>query len=866
MAGFDFSQVDKVVNTPTAMRVGTEFAPPKSDESGFIQFGEKWFPGIVNLGKDITNLAPEVRDARIQVKKLRSIGDERSLRLADRIEKTQLPPKPTPERVIADTAETAMYAYMPTIFKSLKALPALRAMATGAVVGGAFGTTTAMRKNKSFEDVLASATMGAGIGSALGIGSHLILSKGMFKMIPMLSEKIIPEETRKMLRQKIYPVLDILSSDFGETGKKIAKLWKLTRADAGVIAGEPTLRAFKAGIMTKKFKRYNPLTDEDAWLGDNSLYDVLTGRGDIKTASPEVQKAANVARSIYNTYAGLGEEEGIFIGKRQNYMNQLTPNAAGVISSKETLARLAAAKTGAEREAILLSNEYKRPYLLNAVNKLHKFDSIEQANNVLESWGKWVLDGGRYSKRSEKFISWLMNSEKATTLEEAQVLAKDAFSNLTKPALEPISGFLEKHRKIDFPFFNPDPRVALPAYILDVSGRLAYLKHFGQGGVAKLLQGIEATQGPQQAVKAEKLVRTILNTTKRDAMQSGEKAIASFLKGIQTPKLSFSAITNLGQSLNSLLGSDLRSVAYGLKVAFTNKGFEESLKSGATLQSVMHRVLGYAGGGTRFGDAILKYSGFSWTELFNRTVAANTGGHYFEKVSKLLAKFPDNPRLRAMVEELGGNASEIIARKGNVLVSEKLRAMNIFSAKTQFLNDAASLPQFASSPWGQVLFQFKNYAYNQTRFVAKELGTQWAQKNYGRLVRDVAILGLVFPVYGEISSDIRSTLTGSKRPTTYLNRWISDIANAGSFGIAFDLWQSASFGRVAESVFGPTVGMTTGFMENFAQSVNQKSINPELKFILNQTGVGRIVTGHAMPSGKRKGYGQWWEFYDNMGK
>ncbi len=862
----DFTKVDEVVNRPTGMRVGTEFAPPEDTDPGIVRFGRKWFPAAVALGEDISYLFPEMKEAKVAIEKLRATGKERDIALADELERT-LPEKPTTAKVIADVAETALYAATPPAFKSLKALPWLQAMARGGLIGTAYGVTSGVRQKLQLEDILTRATMTGVMGAGLGIGGHLILERGVFRAIPKLYTKVVPVETREAIRQRIYPILDILQSDFGEAGRKISNLWKLTRADAGVIAGEPTLKALQAGITPVKIKKYLPLTEEEAWIGENSLYDVLTGKANIKVASPNVQRAATVAREIYDTYGGLGEIEGVLVGKRENYMNHLIPTPSKVISSQKTLDKFAVAKTAAERETILLADKYKRPYLLNATKKLKAFATVEEANEVLESWGKWVLDGGRYSKRSEKFISWLMNSEKVTTLKEAQVLASGAFSDLVKPALEPVSGFLERHREINFPFFNPDPRIALNAYIVDVSGRLAYLRHFGKGGMATLLKEIENTQGSQQMAKAELYVRNILNTTKKSALYGEEKAVSTFLRAVQSPKLSFSAITNLGQSLNTLLSSDMRSLGYGLKVAFTDKGFQEAMKSGAVLQSVMHKVLGYSGGGTRFSDAILKYSGFSWSEMFNRIVASNCGGQYFEKNAKLLAKFPNNPILQARIEELGGDVATIISRGGRILESEKLRAMNIFSAKTQFLNDAASLPQFMSSPWGQVFFQFKNYAYNQTRFIMKELGTQWTQKNYGRLVRDLAILGLVFPIYGEISSDIRSTFTGSKRPKTFLARYFNSLANAGAFGIAFDLWQSAAFGRISELALGPTFGTATGFLENFATSIKQESITPELRFVLNQTGFGRIISGYALPpKTKRKGYGQWWEFYEDLGK
>jgi hypothetical protein len=752
-------------------------------------------------------------------------------------------------------------------------LPGLKALASGGLMGTAFGITSGVRQQKELEDIIGQSLLMGTMGAGLGIGTHLVLENGLFKIGPKIYEKIIPEGARQTIKRNVFPVLDILNTDFGEAGKKIAQRYNLTRAETGAIAGTPTLKALEVGITNQKIRNYVPLSEEDAWLGENSLADLLQGRGSFEKATPAVQKAYTVARNIYDELGGLGTNEGVLLNKRENYMNRITPVPSKVISSDAILEKISVAKTVVEKEAILLADKYKGPILKNAVLKERIFGTVIKtgdildANNILESWGHWVLNGGRFDKKSTPFISWLMSSGRATTINEAQVLAKNAFSDFIKPPLEPVSGFLEKAREIDFPFFNPDPRVALPAYIMDVSSRVAYLRNFGKGGMSKLLKEIETTEGYQQMKAANQYVREILGTTQKNALYNNEKAITNFVKGLQTPKLSFSAITNLGQSLNTLLSTDLKSLGYGLKVAFTDEGFKEALKSGATLQSVMHKVLGYSGGGTEFADAILKYSGFTWTENFNRTVAANSFKKYIQENVKLLKKFPNNNIIRGRLIELGLNPEDLIMKGFTTTEQEILRGMNIGAAKTQFLNDVASLPMFASSPWGQVMFQFKNYTYNQTRFVMKELGTQWRNKNYTGLVRDLAILTLVYPIYGEISSDIRSTLTNSKRPKTFLARYVSNIMNAGTFGMAFDLWNTASFGRTAEFITGPTIGTVTGFMENFMTSIDKGDISPELKFILNQTGFGRIITGYMMqPKTKRKGYGQWWEFYEEMGR
>lgn len=859
----DFSDIDKIISSPSQVRRGTELSMLPEDESSnwFLRFGKSWFPATIGLANDIAELTPDLKGARASIESLRATGKEENVALADQLEQT-IGKRPTFAKVVANVAETALYVAPIPALKAFRTLPLLQASATGALLGTAYGITSGVRQEKDLAEIATQATFTGLAGGVLGLGANLVLEQGVFKLLP----KLIPERVRTLAKQKIYPVLDLLNTDFGDVGKNINRLFQLTRADSGVIAGGPTLKAMDAGILTKKVRGRVPLTDEEAFMGSNSLVDLLEGKGVLAQATPKVQKAYAVATDeIYGPFAHMAEEKGILAGEKANYFTQITPVAERVISTEAETTRLAAVTTQAEKEAILLANKYKGPLLRNAVDRLGAFSSYTEANRVLESWGKWVLGGGRSTEMGAPFLSWLITSGRATTMQEAEVLAKNAFKELIRPRLEPISGFLEKPREINFPFYDPDPRRVIPAYIADVSSRLAYLQHFGKGGMATLLKDIETTQGRQQMLRAEEYARTMLGTVRRSATYSDEKALTDYLRALNTPKLSFSAITNLGQSLNTLLGSDLRALGYGLRVAFTDKGFQDALQSGAILQSVMHRVLGYAGGGRTFGDAMLKYSGFSWSEMFNRIVASNAGMNYLGRQASLLQRFPDNQILRARVEELGQDVEKVIA--SGITREELLRAGNIFSAKTQFLNDPASLPMFASSPWGQVLFQFKNYAYNQTRFVARELGNQWRRRDYSGLVKDLAILSLVFPTYGEISSDIRSTLTGAKRPTSFFARYFSNVANAGAFGLAFDLWQSASFKHTAEWAIGPTMGMGTGFIEALVSDIQKLSPESTLRFITNQTGFGRIVTGRIFPpQTRRKGFGEWWEFYEDLFK
>jgi len=411
---------------------------------------------------------------------------------------------------------------------------------------------------------------------------------------------------------------------------------------------------------------------------------------------------------------------------------------------------------------------------------------------------------------------------------------------------------------LNIPIYDPDPRRVIPSYILNAYTRLETAKSFGPQNqkLNAMLNKIRKTEGVEVARDVDRLIRTITGQVNR---APAREKLSTTLRMLQTPKLSFGQILNISQSyLNTWLGTDLGAMAYGLQSAFKDTGIREGLRAGATLQSVINQQVAYFGGGQNFANNILKYTGFTWTELFNRTVTANASKKYVEKTFDKLKANPDNQFLRMRLEEFMISPNDALAR-GALTEAEILRAMNKGSIMMQFLADPLYLPQFASSPEGKVFFQFKNYSYNQAIFVKREL-----LRNPRSFIRTLLILGTIFPMSGEVILDVRSLLTGIKRPTKAWDRYWSNIANAGTFGLWIDFMESAQYRQVAEAIGGPTIGTIADLTENFLASVEKGEPTAGfMKAVFQQTGVLRPVGNYLYPT-RRKGMGDVFEFWENL--
>ena len=807
------------------------------------------------LGKDIAELFPEVKGARRKIQELRDTGDAEMITIADDLEK-QLGRKPTLSKVIGDVAGTALLAIPIPGLKFLKVAPTLRTFVAGGLWSSGFGAAEALSQDKDSSQVLSQAVVSGLIGAPLVAGGGLVMKYGgrlVGKGVSKVGLKI-PEALKPIHAQlsNMGKAGQILSENFRKiqiSSKQKAGVWLEKLSNVGL---------FKITRLTPLQKKPVPLiSKEAAWLGKNSLLDVLEGRATLKNATVEVKAAYKIANQMRNEL-GQSLKEGVGgFTLRKNFFSRITPDAAKVqLSSTEKLA-LKGAKTAQERVAIHLQSaqreSLRRRVLLNAVEKRKAFSSVEKAAETLDGWAEWVTSAGRIEKRGgvERMVNYLVAS--------GQVKSKSAaLSKMRKMFIEGRSSLL-KERTLDFPFYDPDPRIVLPTYIIDATLKIEQNKFLSKKVQQSLLNQIQRDSGFDAYQKTTELIDNVTGAISR--APAGEK-LSIFMRSLQVPKLSFAQILNLGQNINTYLATDLGSISYGLAKSFTEKGVRSALKSGATLQTLIRQQTTYIGGGSGFADKFLKYSGFTWTEMFNRTVASNAGQKYAQQVANRLVASPTNRYLRWQLKELGIPDERIsqIVKGVNLTNDEILQAGAIMSRETQFLSDPLNLPGFASSPWGKVFTQYKNFSYNQTRFIYRQLATK---PTLTQKLRTVLILSTLFPMVGEVTSDIRSLITGSKRPTKAFDRYMENITNAGTFGLALDLWESAEFGATTEALVGPTFTSIGNLADSHMRSITTGEIDPALKFWLRQTGVGRVITNRVWES-KVKGRGGVFEFWEEL--
>ena len=200
------------------------------------------------------------------------------------------------------------------------------------------------------------------------------------------------------------------------------------------------------------------------------------------------------------------------------------------------------------------------------------------------------------------------------------------------------------------------------------------------------------------------------------------------------------------------------------------------------------------------------------------------------------------------LRELGIDVDEAVSR-GYLDESDLAIAAQNLVKETQFLNRSIDLSTFMTSPLGKVMVQFKNFAYLQVRFLTRQFKRDLSTGNYKHAMRNLLILGTVFPMTGEVLADVRSLITQEKRPTPGFDRYMSNLANTGVYGLFFDFVNSSIQGKAVEAVAGITVVDASRYL----QALLSLPINPEtngtrlLKYGLRQTGVGRPFVNLMFP-------------------
>lgn len=230
----------------------------------------------------------------------------------------------------------------------------------------------------------------------------------------------------------------------------------------------------------------------------------------------------------------------------------------------------------------------------------------------------------------------------------------------------------------------------------------------------------------------------------------------------------------------------------------------------------------------------MHYDSFGHSELMQRIIGHNMGEAWATKMTKRLAKNPGDTFAINELNSLHLNPAEIVAQGGKLTDDQALLAGASMSDNINFSGRPEHLPSGAQgagsrSAIGKLMLQFKNFGINAAKLSyqgtfgniikGKQLaavGDPAANKYLWRGTRNLLYMATVFPASGELVGTARTLILqgpdavreryGDDWEKKIAKRWVLNAGEIGAFGIFFDSFRSAGYGKLAESLLGPTAG------------------------------------------------------------
>ena len=382
---------------------------------------------------------------------------------------------------------------------------------------------------------------------------------------------------------------------------------------------------------------------------------------------------------------------------------------------------------------------------------------------------------------------------------------------------------LTKTRKFTFVNTIKDPIKLFDNFYSGLGRSLADRVHFGPNleGYDEALKRIRRLDGKRAFEIAKAIGGRMMGAGR---VTEGQAALTNAIKSFEVvTKMNVgSTIVNAPQGVVNpyLYTGDLGVVKRGWGQARTEAGKRFARQLGYLDKPLSDSYMSITTGetplieaGPSLGKKYLKTTGFSYTELANKQVASVIGREYTK--NKLVPAFLKGDRSQNMIKELTklGIDPKALALRGRLTNIELRRAAKVFAKRrTEFVNDALSMPIFSQTPEGSLFYMYTTFSHQQAALFWNKI------KDGGALKAGVPLaarLAVVAAVVGVPVAKLRSVinlrfLTEPKRKRTdslamdLMKDWVQGFTAVGGLGRMSDLIASAQYpGGALGSVAGP---------------------------------------------------------------
>lgn len=445
---------------------------------------------------------------------------------------------------------------------------------------------------------------------------------------------------------------------------------------------------------------------------------------------------------------------------------------------------------------------------------------------------------------SEQFINELMNANPKLSRAAAEKLAAKF-----KAENEWFNSPQHSRQFGAFPFRRDAG--AMVDHIADMADIIARAEHLGPGDIGDprsiISQLIERAPNRTQALD---IVRTHLRggMDKNNLFYRGMKAINNFSAKVQAfTKLGKFPISNLNNQMQTILHGNLTDFANGLKDSIMgNESIRQLAREYGTVSvgDIPVSILSEAGRGQiPITGPLVK-----WADDWSRLVATGAG----KGVAQTLFKAAKAGNQKALMQLKNLLLKDDV---GDILQQNELHPEDLKFATHRFVELAQQLdskmklpPAWVNEPLLQIPLIFKKFAYQGTKSVKDAIMMDPA--------RNIPMFLVAAPMFGELTGDLKSVVTGVLRGAPmpddmighivhqlqnrgdYMNKykpgfmktgdedidWLvnrlaADYISSWGFGLVADMFQGAmgDKGSLLGTLAGPAVEQGTNILQDIAK-------------------------------------------------
>ncbi len=361
---------------------------------------------------------------------------------------------------------------------------------------------------------------------------------------------------------------------------------------------------------------------------------------------------------------------------------------------------------------------------------------------------------------------------------------------------------LRTSRRVDLPGWRKDifaPSDAMKDKLWDIASH--EILGPKEEILSELLSSIKRENGNASYQLADKYVDVFLRKVGKNyrPYSNAEQSINTL---VATRFLGLASVRNVAQPLNTIVfGARMKPLVNTIRELISDYGNAEEwgIRSGVVFSNALKTMRSVFNDDFGRSNPILKWTGFSSVERFNRIFSTTYGK---ELARDLVQEFDGtkSPYVLKKLAQLGIDAERALER--GLTEQELLRAGMRTSDITQFGYSVDQLPiAWRDSPMSRILTQYKPWVYMQSVLLRDEIikpAITFARTG-GRdgAIAPLAYFAMLFPTVGEVIADVYNVATRGDlkdRPEAkyWLDRAIDNISYVGGFGILNDLVYSLS--------------------------------------------------------------------------